>query len=540
MSLCVNPNCPKPENPDSILFCQSCGSELVLAKRYRVTRLLSPKGNFGKIYEVSDTGTPKVLKVLTSDRPQAVELFQQEAQALSQINHPGIPKGEGNFIFFPRNSKTPLHCLVMSQIEGINLADYQKQRQNRPPDQKLALEWLSQLAGILHAAHQQNLYHWNIKATKIVLKPDGQLVLTDFSAVWQVAATGAVGSNKVGFYTAGYTPPEQQKGSPVPQSDFYALGRTFVYLLTGRQPTDPAIYNSSTDELRWRNLAPNILPALADLIDKLMAPAVKDRPASAGVILRQLAEIEESLNSSQTVSAPAQPRVPVPAQPRVPAPAQPRVPVPAQPLPAFQIPSIPSISPPASWGISAGEWGFWWQWVLATVLGNLAGWPSGLVVALVLSLRAGNTWAYAALFGLPGVGVGIMQWVILRQIVKKAGWWVLANVAGSAVFGALFAVGNLDLSGAGDWAKFGALMGVCFGIAQWLVLRQIVGSAGWWVLVSLALNTAGLAVLGAGLTGLRNIVLAVMLTVVMAAIFAGVTGGVLVWLLRRSVPEAVK
>jgi serine/threonine protein kinase len=521
MSLCVNPNCPKPENPDSIQFCQSCGSELQLAKRYRVTRLLSPKGNFGKIYEVSDTGTPKLLKVLTSDRPQAVELFQQEAQALSQINHPGIPKGEGNFIFFPRNSKTPLHCLVMEQIDGINLADYQKQRQNRPPDQKLALEWLSQLAGILHAAHQQNLYHWNIKATKIVLKPDGQLVLTDFSAVWQVAATGAVGSNKVGFYTAGYTPPEQQKGSPVPQSDFYALGRTFVYLLTGKQPTDPAIYNSSTDELRWRNLAPNILPALADVIDKLMAPAVKDRPASAGVILRQLAEIEESLNSSQTVSAPAQPLVSAPAQP----------------LPVFQ---IPSISPPASWGISAGEWGFWWQWVLATVLGNVAGWPSGLVVALVLSLRAGNTWAYAALFGLPGLGVGIMQWVILRQIVKKAGWWVLANVAGSAVFGALFAVGNLDLSGAGDWAKFGALMGVCFGIAQWLVLRQIVGSAGWWVLVSVALNTAGLAVLGAGLTGLRNIVLAVTLTVVMAAIFAGVTGGVLVWLLRRSVAGAVQ
>ncbi len=510
MSLCVNPNCPKPENPDSILFCQSCGSELQLNGRYRVTRLLSAKGSLGKIYEVSQTGKPKVLKVITTNHRKAVELFQQEAQAISQINHPGIPKGEGNFIFFPRNSKTPLHCLVMEQIEGINLADYQKQRQNRPPDQKLALEWLSQLAGILHAAHQQNLFHWNIKPTKIVLKPDGQLVLTDFSAVWQVAATGMAGSNKAGIYTAGYTPPEQQKGSPVPPSDFYALGRTFVYLLTGKHPTDPAIYNSNTDELRWRNLAPNILPALADFIDKLMAPSVKDRPASAGVILRELAEIEQTLNSSQTVSAPLQLR------------------------PVFQIP------PPALLGVSAGEWGFWWQWVVATVLGNVAGWPSGLVVALVLSLRAGNTWAYAALFGLPGVGVGIMQWVILRQIVKKAGWWVLASFAGSAVFGVLFAVGNLALSGAGDWAKFGALMGVCVGIAQWLVLRQMVGSAGWWVLVSVALDTAGLAVLGAGLTGLRNIVLAVMFTVVMAAVFAGVTGGVLVWLLRRPVSGAVQ
>ncbi|MEL6165363.1 MAG: 4-Cys prefix domain-containing protein, partial [Cyanobacteria bacterium J06628_3] len=33
----MNPNCPKPEdNPDNIIFCLGCGSELLLQGRYKV------------------------------------------------------------------------------------------------------------------------------------------------------------------------------------------------------------------------------------------------------------------------------------------------------------------------------------------------------------------------------------------------------------------------------------------------------------------------------------------------------------------------
>ncbi|MEO0685310.1 MAG: 4-Cys prefix domain-containing protein, partial [Cyanobacteria bacterium J06649_11] len=53
MSLCINPNCSNPGNSDNVLFCQSCGSELLLEGHYRAIKLLG-KGGFGRTYEVID------------------------------------------------------------------------------------------------------------------------------------------------------------------------------------------------------------------------------------------------------------------------------------------------------------------------------------------------------------------------------------------------------------------------------------------------------------------------------------------------------
>ena len=59
----------------------------------------------------------------------------------------------------------------------------------------------------------------------------------------------------------------------MPQSDFYALGRTLIYLLQPPVwPNDPAIYDSRTNAFHWRPLAPQIAPPLADLIDDLIGP----------------------------------------------------------------------------------------------------------------------------------------------------------------------------------------------------------------------------------------------------------------------------
>jgi len=50
--------------------------------------------------------------------------------------------------------------------------------------------------------------------------------------------------------SAGYTPPEQENFPAVPQSDFFALGRTFVYLLTGQNPLK--FYDAHNDVFHWR------------------------------------------------------------------------------------------------------------------------------------------------------------------------------------------------------------------------------------------------------------------------------------------------
>ncbi|MCP2731755.1 serine/threonine protein kinase, partial [Limnofasciculus baicalensis] len=300
MSLCINPHCPKPQNPDTEIFCQACGWDLLLAGRYQIIRLLSGKGGFGRTYLVSHNGKAKVLKLLINPIPKAVTLFQQEARVLSQLNHPGIPRGDGYFTFSARNSQIIWHFLVMAQIQGMDLEDYQQQRQNQPIDQRLALDWLLQLTEILHEVHSQNFFHRDIKPSNIILQPNGQLVLIDFGTVREVTATYNIKQglgNITGIASAGFTPPEQINFHAVPQSDFFALGRTFVFLLTGKAPSHPAMYDALNDELVWRSHTSNhILPDLLDFIDKLMMRTANQRPPNTTAILERLAEINLILN----------------------------------------------------------------------------------------------------------------------------------------------------------------------------------------------------------------------------------------------------
>ncbi|WP_375468768.1 serine/threonine protein kinase [uncultured Nostoc sp.] len=304
MTLCINLQCPRPQNSENILFCQACGSELLLEGRYRVTRQLGA-GGFAKTFEVNHSNTLKVLKVLMLDDAKAVSLFQQEAQVLSHLNHPGIPKGDGYFIFSPKNSQAPLHCLVMEKIEGLDLHQYMEQRGNRPIDEKLAILWLTQLANILYEVHQQNFFHRDIKPPNIMLKADGHLALIDFGTAREVTRTyhqKAAEQNITGIISPGYTPLEQANGKAVPQSDFFALGRTFVYLLTGKSP-DHFSEDPRTGKLMWRDSALQISKQVAGLIDYLMEIFPGKRPQNAQMILRCLSEINSTVQSYSTSSS---------------------------------------------------------------------------------------------------------------------------------------------------------------------------------------------------------------------------------------------
>jgi serine/threonine protein kinase len=91
----------------------------------------------------------------------------------------------------------------------------------------------------------------------------------------------------------GYTPIEQAQGKAVPQSDFFALGRTFVYLLTGKSPNDfPE--DPRTGELLWQHRAPQVSKAVTDLIDDLMAHEPTNRPHNAPTILQRIAAIDHN------------------------------------------------------------------------------------------------------------------------------------------------------------------------------------------------------------------------------------------------------
>lgn len=290
MSYCINPRCLQRQNPDNVDHCQFCGSSLIINEQYRATKPLRALNEryLTEIFEVDDQGQGKVLKILNSDRSKLIDLFQQEAQVLQRLKHPGIPTVDNFFIFSPNNSSQKLHCLVMEKIAGQDLKQWLEQ--NQPISESVAIDWLQQLFNILEQVHHEQLLHRDIKPSNIMLRPNGQLVLIDFGTARDITRTYIDKLEErdiTRVYSPGYTAPEQLNGQAVWQSDYFALGRTFVYLLTGIHPDDLP-KKERTEQIIWRDQAPQISTKLVDLLEQIMAPLPQNRPQNPQLLLNRL------------------------------------------------------------------------------------------------------------------------------------------------------------------------------------------------------------------------------------------------------------
>lgn len=273
----------------------------IINDRYQVICLLG-RGGFGEVWEVYDLQEKehKVLKIILQNKFQycpetyqnkIISLFQQEAKVLQKLAHPGIPKGYDYFTITPEGYLTPLHCLVMEKVTGENLQKWLETHQ-KITDIKMAINWLKQLTETIAVIHQEKLIHRDIKPENIILKSDGTLVLIDFGSVRQMTTTYLIkmGKNESGtkIVSSLYTPPEQEfTGLCFPQSDFFALGRTFVHLLTGNSPENFA-KNTLKDEFK----------SLAKLIDYMIEEYPGKRPQNTSIILQYLDAIEQEKNEN--------------------------------------------------------------------------------------------------------------------------------------------------------------------------------------------------------------------------------------------------
>jgi serine/threonine protein kinase len=297
--LCINPNCPKPQRASNEQFCEACGSPLLLNGRYRATHLLHQRNIVSAVFEaidVADGNNSKVLKVIYTDNGEAISRFNREADVLMNHWFKGIPRGysEGYFhVEFPNNPK-PAWCLVMEKIEGNNLHEWMESRKNRPISEREAIDWLRELVIILGRLHEQKFYHRDIKPSNIMRRDDGRLILIDLGAVRAVTQAVLNGADVTRIGTDGYGAPEQLKrGIISTKSDFYALGRTFVHLLTGKHPN--SFPEDSPEKLRWLPSAPQVSKQFADLIDRLMAHLPDKRHQNTTDILQRLEKIERNL-----------------------------------------------------------------------------------------------------------------------------------------------------------------------------------------------------------------------------------------------------
>lgn len=287
---CINPKCIAPKNAVSSVLCSGCGSQLLLDGQYRVIQKLGDNG-FIATYRVNDDDEEKILKVLHNYTEEKVEIFKKQIEILSHNEYQGIANIELNsyFRFFPKNIETPLHCVLIEKVEGETLQKWMEAK-DFPIRETLAINWLLQLTKILGKLHSKEIIHGSINPDHIILQPSGDLILTALPSLPDV-------------FTKSYAPREQEEGFMLAESDFFSLGRTFVFLLTKTPPL--ALYQPYQDELHWRELNPNLNSQLADFIDYLMKRFAKNRPPNTDVIRRRLTEIQDHLKkklSQPTIS----------------------------------------------------------------------------------------------------------------------------------------------------------------------------------------------------------------------------------------------
>lgn len=216
----------------------------------------------------------KILDLSEAGSWNSVESFKREADALKTLSHPGIPRYL-EYFEAAEGDKIRL-ILAMEYIEGKNLESIIQSGQKFTEVEVEHI--LAQLCNILAylGSLRPPIIHRDVNPRNIVMKPDGSLVLVDFSGVQDAVRTALFpGATLVG--TAGYIPLEQVAGKASHRSDLYGAAATAVFLLTGRNPSE---LPSSGLRINLDGIV-ELSPRLKAVLDSWLDPDVTKRNLSA-------------------------------------------------------------------------------------------------------------------------------------------------------------------------------------------------------------------------------------------------------------------
>src|SRR5262249_19590865 len=206
--------------------------------------ILSPlgAGGMGEVYRAFDSrlGRDVAIKLLPGGyaaAPERVRRFEQEAHAAASLNHPNI------VAIYDVGSRADAFFVVTELLEGETL---RRRIGGGGLAARKAIEYSTQIAFGLAAAHEKGIVHRGLKPENIFITRDGRVKILDFGlaklAPPPVSPTDRTLSDAVKtdagvvLGTMGYMSPEQVRGSSVDhRSDLFSFGAVLYEMLSGQR-----------------------------------------------------------------------------------------------------------------------------------------------------------------------------------------------------------------------------------------------------------------------------------------------------------------
>ncbi len=262
-------------------------------------------GGMGEVYRARDTRLDrtvaiKILPPHLSSNPELKARFDQEAKAISGLQHPNI------CVVHDIGSEEGLCFMVMEYVAGSTL-DQLIPSGGMAVD--VALKYAIQVAEALSRAHAGGIVHRDLKPSNIMVDESGLVKVLDFGLAKLAeplsraheAATIATSAGMI-VGTAAYMSPEQAEGQSVDaRSDIFSFGSVLYEMLTGQKAFEgksaAALLSSviRDDPQSISEIRKNVPAELRRIVSRSLKKNPDDRYASAAELARELRTSRELL-----------------------------------------------------------------------------------------------------------------------------------------------------------------------------------------------------------------------------------------------------
>jgi serine/threonine-protein kinase len=214
------------------------------------------------------------------DPKQAIEVrqrFYREGKTAGSLTHPNI------VTIYDVAEDLGMSYIVMEYVEGMTLTQWMKKQRFNLAQIKHVV---SAAALALEHAHENGIFHRDVKPDNIMLTKNGTVKVMDFGIARAVDSTLTKTGSVMG--TPAYMSPEQASGWKIDgRSDIFSLGVILYELLTGRRPFSGDTFPSLMFAIIKEDPAP---PSLVDpsistgwdtIVMKALAKTREERYATA-------------------------------------------------------------------------------------------------------------------------------------------------------------------------------------------------------------------------------------------------------------------